>query len=298
MSSDQVLGPTPAEIRRSRHYYASGRSRSAAAFVDVRDGARLWRTWLYLAWMDVMRSKRRAWLGALWYPLALGVTVWVVGPLFGMMRGYALDLYVPYFALGTVCYQIATQFLMGSGKAFIGASGQISNSSLPYSFFLFRFAAQQVILSALYLPVVVSPFLVLGVAAPPNLLGAIVGLAAYFAVVIALSFPLAIIFTRFRDITQLLRASTRFIFLVTPIIWMVDDLEANPEQPLSGRNLIRSMFVDANPFYHLIELVRAPALGDSVSGLTVLYAAAMFALGVVGFFTIFIMFRRRIVYWL
>ncbi len=287
------------QVRLGRsHKYSSGEGRLSGAISDFHEGLLRWRAWLYLAWMEIMRAKRRAWLGAVWYPLTLGVTVWVVGPLFGMMRGYDLSVYVPYFAVGMAAYQIATSFLTGSGRAFIGGADLITNSALPYSFFLFRFAANQVILSLLYLPVILTPFVILQPDLSPNWLGLMWGIVCFYAVLIALSFSLAVFFTRFRDVIMLLKASTRFMFLVTPIIWFVDDLTVEGGEELSGRNLIRAMFVDANPFYHVIELVRAPALGEPMAEHTAIYVGAMFLVAVIGFFTIFTLFRRRIVYWL
>ena len=55
--------------------------------------------------------------------------------------------------------------------------------------------------------------------------------------------------TRYRDIPQVIANVIQVIFFVTPIFWSPETL---PNRPA---------FVVFNPFYHLIEIVRAPLLG-------------------------------------
>ena len=91
---------------------------------------------------------------------------------------------------------------------------------------------------------------------------------------------------RFRDIPQLINSVVQIIFFVTPIMW-------KPE--LLGR---RAYIADLNPFYHLLEIVRAPLLGHVPSLLNYLAVLLITAinLGLAGL--VFTRFRSRIAYWI
>jgi lipopolysaccharide transport system permease protein len=99
---------------------------------------------------------------------------------------------------------------------------------------------------------------------------------------------LGVFCTRYRDVPQIIANLLQVFFYLSPIIWM--------PQLLPTRASI--YVLDANPFYHLIEIVRAPLIGLLPSALNwkVCIASAMAG----WFFTILFYgrFRSRIAYWL
>ena len=96
---------------------------------------------------------------------------------------------------------------------------------------------------------------------------------------------LGIVSTRFRDVPPIVASVVRILFFVTPIIWM-------PELALG-----RALVLDFNPFFHLIELVRAPLLGKAPGMLS---WVAVLGIALAGWTLTFEFFRRyrwRIAYW-
>jgi lipopolysaccharide transport system permease protein len=93
---------------------------------------------------------------------------------------------------------------------------------------------------------------------------------------------------RFRDIPQIVSNLLQVSFYLTPIIWMPELL---PERA-------SKMLLDVNPFFHLIEIVRAPLLGATPSLLNWLVALALAMAGWIGGLVFFGRFRSRIAYWL
>ena len=77
----------------------------------------------------------------------------------------------------------------------------------------------------------------------------------------------ALLSTRFRDIPQVVASLLQVIFFVTPIMWSVNSLPSRPA------------FVHWNPFYHLLEIVRAPLLGQVPPTESWIVAMAMLAVG-------------------
>ena len=100
---------------------------------------------------------------------------------------------------------------------------------------------------------------------------------------------LGIVSARFRDVPPIVASLVRILFFVTPIIWM-------PEL-MPGRALMLAVVLDFNPFFHFVELVRAPLLGQA-PGLVSWVAASGITLG--GWLLAFESlrrYRRRIAYW-
>ena len=73
---------------------------------------------------------------------------------------------------------------------------------------------------------------------------------------------------------------------MTPVFWLPDRFGAH------------RAFLDLNPFYHMLQAVRAPLLGGQVAETTYLVLAIMALGGWAVTFSIFAQTRRRIVHYL
>jgi len=84
---------------------------------------------------------------------------------------------------------------------------------------------------------------------------------------------------------QIVTSLMQVAFFATPIIWSTE--------ALTGDALLWNL----NPFYHLIEIVRAPLLGFRVPVHSWVAVAAMGVVGWVVTIVAFRQFHRRIAYW-
>jgi ABC-type polysaccharide/polyol phosphate export permease len=101
------------------------------------------------------------------------------------------------------------------------------------------------------------------------------------------SIVLGMLCLRFRDVQQLIISLIQISMFVTPIFW--------PPENLQGA--ARFVFVDFNPLYHLIDIVRSPLLGLLPAAESYI---AMVVLTVVGWWLTYLLFgyfRKRIAYW-
>jgi ABC-2 type transport system permease protein/lipopolysaccharide transport system permease protein len=64
----------------------------------------------------------------------------------------------------------------------------------------------------------------------------------------------------------------RIAFLATPIIWMPGD---------GGSGGVMGAFLVFNPFFHFVEVVRAPLLGDQVSLLSWIIVLSVTGIGMI-----------------
>jgi ABC-type polysaccharide/polyol phosphate export permease len=113
----------------------------------------------------------------------------------------------------------------------------------------------------------------------PGLLLLVINFAWFIALI-------GLVCTRFRDVAQVIASVLQIAMFVTPIFWF-------PEQAGTAR----FYFVDGNPFFHLIELVRQPLLGSVPSASS--YAVAIGTAFAGWLFTAFIWprYRHRMCFW-
>jgi ABC-type polysaccharide/polyol phosphate export permease len=101
------------------------------------------------------------------------------------------------------------------------------------------------------------------------------------------SLLLGMICLRFRDVLPLVASVMQIAILITPLLW--------PADMLTG--IKRFVFVDLNPLYHVVDVVRGPLEGRVPHAISY---GAMIVMTFVGWWLTYAMFkrfRRRIAYW-
>src|SRR5262249_37282174 len=97
----------------------------------------------------------------------------------------------------------------------------------------------------------------------------------------------AMLGARYRDISQIIKSLVQVIFFVTPIMWSPVILPQKDQ-----------VFVNLNPVYSYLELIRAPLIGQAPSLFNFGITLFMTLLGTIICARMFIRFRARIIYWL
>ena len=92
---------------------------------------------------------------------------------------------------------------------------------------------------------------------------------------------------RFRDVTPLVSSIIQISMLITPIFWPPDSL-------VGARRLL---FVDTNPLYHMVDMVRAPLLGHVPEIISYVVVLLITVGGWILTYWLFSHFRKRIAYW-
>jgi ABC-type polysaccharide/polyol phosphate export permease len=92
--------------------------------------------------------------------------------------------------------------------------------------------------------------------------------------------------TRFRDIPPIVATITQVMIFATPIMW--------PVSALGEHTLIANI----NPFHHLVDIIRAPLLGQAPEALSWYVCLGMAAGGILVAMLVLRRASRLIVYWL
>ena len=224
-------------------------------------------------------------LGPFWLTISMGVLVGALGTLYGVLLRVEIADYVPFLALGFIIWTLISGVITDGCNAFISAEGIIKQVGLPLSVHVYRLLWRNLLIlchNAVVFVIVAAIFTVwpgwAGLLAFPGLV--LLCLNGIWAGLL-----LGILSARFRDVPPIVASVVRILFFVTPIIWMPELMPG------------RAMVLDFNPFFHLVEVVRAPLLGQ-VPGLVSWIAVLGITLaGWLLTFEFFRRYRRRIAYW-
>ena len=239
-----------------------------------------------LAWHDVSSRYRGSILGPFWITLSMGLMVVGIGVVYANLFGIALKDFLPLVALGIVFFGTISGTVTEGCETFVQAAGMLSQTSLPMFTFVWRTVFRNVINLAHHLVIVVGVLIYYGYWRHANVPVAVLGLAFLVLNASWISMLAAIASARFRDIPQVVISVMQFAMFVTPVFW--------PANRLGTHHFV----LDMNPFYHLLEAVRAPLLGGTVAPHTYLFLAAMALVGWILTFSLFANTRRRIVHYL
>jgi lipopolysaccharide transport system permease protein len=260
----------------------------ASAFGDSVAGLRDFDRWFTLAWTDTSLRYRRTVLGPWWVTLSMGAMIGSVGLVFGTIFGTNLSAYMPFFATGIITWTLISSTILEGCAVFTQSAGLIKSTITPLITHVYRMMARQLIVFTHNLSLVALVWLIFRWPINLSILLVIPGIIIVVATLTGAVLTLGVLCTRFRDIQQIIGAALQLFFLLTPILWMPGSLR--------GKRTV--IFMDFNPLYYLVDVVRGPILGHppSLFELSMATGTALVAL-LIGY-TMFGKFSHRIAFWL
>jgi homopolymeric O-antigen transport system permease protein len=239
-----------------------------------------------LAWQDILQRYRRSILGPFWITISNAVLIGIIGLVFGRLFSANLAEFFPSLAIGITLWTFVSSSVLEGCTSFILAEGIVKQLPIPLFIHVERVIARNFII--LLHNAVIIPLVLLFSNVSWSWL-VLLGVVGVFLLIINLLWSAlfaAILCTRYRDLPQIVSNVMQVAFYVTPIMWTASQFSDT------------QLFVDLNPFYHLIEIVRAPLLGKSPSLENWLASIAMALFGWALTLAFFSRYRRRIAYWL
>jgi ABC-type polysaccharide/polyol phosphate export permease len=276
--------------RLPRHYVAargSFASELAAAGRDFVQSFELWPLWTTLAFNDILSRYRGSILGPFWITLSTGVFVIGIGLVYGSLMHVPTDKYVPWMAVGVVIWNFISSTILESGDTFIHSAVIIRSGSLPLPIFVWRVICRSIVNLAHQITVIVAVALWFHFLLKINLPMFVAGMVLVIVNVSWVSFFTAIAAARFRDIQQVNASLIQLIFFVSPVIWIPNEM-----------NGVKSIILNLNPVYHLLNVTRNPILGMAVPLHSIGFLMVLAVVGWALSFMLYASVRRRIVHYL
>jgi lipopolysaccharide transport system permease protein len=203
----------------------------------------------------------------------------------GRRTGLSHD-YLPYLALSLVLWGFLGSVVSESCTAFTESEGIVRAVRMPFFLFSVRLLIRNVLVLAHNILVIAVVYLVFQVWPGWHALLALPGLLLWALDALALVLLLGTFCARFRDILPIVSSIMQIAFFMTPVIW-------KPEQLGSGQRLL-----PLNPFFDLLEIVRAPLLGTA-PGARIWIGAGLCSFVLWGLaWSLFTRARGRIAFWI
>jgi ABC-type polysaccharide/polyol phosphate export permease len=255
------------------------------AFADLRGSVARW----YLAWAlarhDIAARYRGSILGPFWITLSMGMMVVGMGVLYSQLFHIEILHFLPFVAIGIVVWSLIAGLLTDGCETFTQAGAILRQTSLPLLTFLWRTVSRGLIAFAHHLIIIVA-VMIWSHTVTANYPLALAGLVLIVVNMSWMTLIAAIASARFRDVPQVIGSVMQFAMFMTPVFWRPDQLT-------------RGQFVlTYNPFYYMLDVVRAPLLGAHVDPRSWSVLLTMAGLGWLAAFALFAVTRRRVVHFL
>jgi ABC-2 type transport system permease protein/lipopolysaccharide transport system permease protein len=255
------------------------------AWSDIVGGWRRRQLWGTFGLHDVRQKYRRSVLGPFWITISMGVMVSALGLLYGTIFKQDLSEYLPYLSCGFVTWALISGLILDGTRAFIDAEPMIRQINAPVSVYVYRTVWSNLITFGHNIWIYVAIALWFGVNPGWTALLLLPALALVLINGIWAGLLLGLFGVRFRDVPLIIGSVVQLMFFITPVIW-------KPEM-LPGRALI----LDLNPFYHFVEIIRAPLLGQVPNEENWMAAVLITLVGWTIAMFFYSVYRWRIPYW-
>lgn len=258
------------------------------AGADLRGGVRLWRLIWTLAFSDIKLRYRGSALGPFWLTISTGVQIGAMAFLYADLFHTDIHTYLPYLAVSIISWNYLNTLISDGCTCFSQADALIKGTRMPFTVHAARSVVRNTIVLTHNIVIVVIVFVIMGVHESLYSFAAIPAFCLWLVDAFAISLLFGAFCARFRDVPQIIMSVMLIAFFLTPIMWSPKVLENHPGAEL----LIRF-----NPFFYILEILRAPLLGTPMTTDMVLKAliisAAIVVVSAVGFART----RGRISYW-
>jgi len=227
------------------------RTRSLDAVADMLEGLKLWELWCSLGWHDIRQRYRRSIVGPFWLTLSMGIMVGGLAYLYAGLFGQDVESYLPYVATGIIIFTMISSLAAEGSTVFIGSAALILQLRAPLSIYVYQMLWRNLLIFAHNISIYALILLFVKIDLGWNFFLAFAGLFLVLLNGFWVGLTLGGLSARFRDVPLIVGSVMQVAFFLTPIFWT----------PSSLPN--RALFVNLNPFYYLIEIIRMPLLGKT-----------------------------------
>ena len=281
-----MLKQLPTHAHRER-YAARLMTLAEAGLHDFIEGIENWRIWHLMGSAELRRRYARSRLGQFWLTLSTGILIGSLGLVWSVLWKMPVSEMMPYFAASMVIWTMLTGIIGDATSVFSGSGRYFLNERMSFATAIDALLYQHVLI---FLHNAVIVVLVFAVFKHPVGLEALLAIPGFCLAVFTgmwVSYVVAILCTRYRDLGQVVTSLLQIAFFVTPVLWKVEFV---PEQYRS--------YIALNPFAIYLSIIRDPLLGQPVPLEHWAIAAAITVGGFLLSLPFIGRYHRRIVYWL
>jgi ABC-type polysaccharide/polyol phosphate export permease len=193
---------------------------------------------------------RRMRLGVAWQFITLCLLLLSVGVVYATLFRADIRVFLVYLSASLILWTHVVNSMDAGCNSLVGSEGYIKQLPVPPLTYAFRAFASTTLSFLVTVPVFIVIKLVFQATFWWGMLWALPGLVLFVVVCGLFGASLSYLGARLRDIQPAVVAIMQVMFYVTPIIYMPEQLQ---------NTKMAAIFL-YNPFYHLLNIVRAPLI--------------------------------------
>jgi homopolymeric O-antigen transport system permease protein len=236
--------------------------------------------WLYSAWLEIVLRYRATFLGPAWMIVSIAIFVIVLGNIYKSILNIEASLYFLHLASGIIFWTFMQQTIQYSSRIFQTNRAFFLNGNTLPTDFIFKLVTTNFIVLLHNFVVIIAVYIFSWKMVPLTALLMLAGVGLMILNAVWVGTVFAILGARYRDVDEIIQPILRIAFLATPVLWLPN---------MRGKGPMMELVLTLNPFYHFLEITRAPLMGEipSLSSwLTVL------GITVVGWCLAYFVYRR------
>jgi len=241
-----------------------------------------------LAWQDMRQAYRRSAVGPFWVTIDMAVQIVTMGLVFGLIFKTEMNDYLPFLATSIIVWGFISTTINEGCMTFIAAEAIIKQLNISH----FQHVARTVwrnLLTAGHNLVILPLVLIFFMKMPTWSLVALLPATALLILNLTwVVWLLGMMSARYRDMPPIIASVMTIAFYLTPVMWYPKLIEDNS---------LAHLMLGLNPFYHWLQIVRLPILGQWPTlenwGLAALSAGIGWAITLLAYKK----YRNMIAYW-
>lgn len=236
---------------------------------------------------DIKRTYRHSKLGFFRLFLTTILSLVIIVPIFGTIQERPISEFLAYVASGLIIWAFMNDAITEAASGYILAARTIRQIAIPRITFILQGVIRNSImlgLSLLLFPIIA---IISNLTFSINTLLLPLGLLITVVCVANFGFIIATISARIRDLPAIVGAVMRVLFFLSPIIWVTERINGQ----------IAHFILGLNPFYHLLQIVRLPLLGEAPTNINWLLSTSA---ALISGFIAWVLYRKydnKIAYW-
>ena len=240
-----------------------------------------------LAVYDMRQRYIRSILGPFWYTLNTSIIIIGLSLVFGAIFQLSLKQFLPYLAFGIILWNFIFGMITECGDVFLNNKTLNLQFDNPASSNIIRLFLKNIFIFFHQLMIFPLIYIIFEIDISLITFSAFFGFLLLIANLFWICLIVSILCMRYRDISMIIANLMQLLFFITPVIWKAE--------MMLDKN--RQIFVDLNPFYHLLEIVRSPLLGFLPEVNSIIFTTFSALIGnVIALFVLGI-FKNKINYW-
>ncbi len=204
------------------------------------------------AWYEIKSKYYRSKIGPFWITLSTIVTISGLSFVFYSIFNIPLQETIPWISCGIIVWVYISTVIDESTSLLV--DGSLLEINISLFEIVLKNTYKNFIILFHNIIILIPVSFIFGLEKNLSLIFIFYGLTLLFINSISFSIIFGLLCLRFRDYISIIKSLLYLVFLMTPIFWMPTVLTNN-----------RKVLVDVNPVYQIIQTIRDPFLGNSLS---------------------------------